>query len=150
MIAQSVASPVGILTLTEEDGRITRLSWGGTEAGRSPLLDAAARQLEAYFAGEIRRFTLPLAPQASAFQHLVFEAMLSIPYGETRSYGAVARSLEASAQAVGRACGANPVPILIPCHRIVGAGGLGGYSGRGGVETKRALLRLEGAAGLLL
>ncbi len=150
MIARSLASPVGSLTLHEEAGRITRLSWGGAEAGRSPLLDAAERQLEAYFAGELRRFALPMAPPASAFQHLVFEAMLSIPYGETRSYGAVAAALDASAQAVGRACGANPVPILIPCHRIVGATGLGGYSGRGGVETKRALLRLEGAAGLLI
>ena len=76
--------------------------------------------------------------------------MAAIPYGETRSYGDLARALQAPAQAIGQACGANPIPILIPCHRVVGATGLGGFSARGGVETKVALLKLEGAASLLL
>ena len=76
--------------------------------------------------------------------------MAAIPHGETRTYGDLARDLGAPAQAVGQACGANPVPILIPCHRVLGRNGLGGFSAPGGVETKVALLRLEGAAGLLI
>ena len=75
---------------------------------------------------------------------------MAIRFGETRTYGQIARQLGATAQAVGQACGANPIPILIPCHRVIGADGLGGYSGAHGVETKMALLRHEGAAGLLL
>ena len=76
--------------------------------------------------------------------------MAAIPYGETRTYGALARDLGAPAQAVGQACGANPLPILVPCHRVLGQKGLGGFSAPGGVESKVALLRLEGAAGLLI
>jgi len=76
--------------------------------------------------------------------------MCAIPFGETRTYGEIAAELDASAQAVGNACGANPIPILIPCHRVLGAASLGGFSGAGGIETKVALLRHEGAAGLLI
>ncbi len=76
--------------------------------------------------------------------------MRAIPFGETRTYGEIAAALGASAQAVGTACGANPIATLIPCHRVLGAASLGGYSGAGGIETKVALLRLEGAAGLLI
>jgi methylated-DNA-[protein]-cysteine S-methyltransferase len=76
--------------------------------------------------------------------------MSAIPLGETRTYGDLARELGAAAQPVGNACGANPIPVIIPCHRVLGANGLGGFSGSGGVETKVALLRHEGAAGLLI
>ncbi len=77
-------------------------------------------------------------------------AMCAIPFGETRTYGDLARALDAPAQAIGQACGGNPVPIIVPCHRILGASGLGGYSAPGGVETKVALLKHEGAASLLI
>ncbi len=145
-------TPVGRVILTEEAGYLTRLEWGDRAAtGASPLLDEARRQLDGYFLRGLRRFTLPMAPRSSAFQHYVFEAMMAIRRGETLTYGHIARMLDASPQAVGQACGANPLPILIPCHRVLAAdGGLGGYSGAGGVETKVALLRLEGAAGLLI
>jgi len=86
----------------------------------------------------------------SDFQRAVCDAMRAIPFGETRTYGEIARALGVPAQAVGQACGANPIPVIIPCHRVLGAASLGGFSGSGGIETKVALLRHEGAAGLLL
>ena len=151
MSSVSYESPVGRIAIRAEDGRITRLKWGDAPAGPGGgVLDEARRQLDAYFAGRRKRFTLPLAPLSSPFQHLMLEALMAIPYGETRTYGEVAAQLEAPAQAVGQACGANPIPILIPCHRVLAADGLGGYSGAGGIETKVALLRLEGAASLLI
>lgn len=143
----SLDSPLGRLTLFEENGAITALVWGGKSAGRpSRLLANAKRQLGAYFAGRRKAFDLPLAPEGSATEQRVWAAMAEIPYGETRSYGALARTLKLSARSVGRACARNPLPILLPCHRVVGAGGeLGGYSGGAGTETKRKLLQLEGA-----
>jgi methylated-DNA-[protein]-cysteine S-methyltransferase len=145
--------PLGAIRLTEEAGRIAALDWGARlpdGAEGSALLDAAAEELRAYLAGRLRRFSVPLAARSSPFQHLVFEAMMAIPYGETRTYGDIASALDSSARAVGQACGANPIPILIPCHRVLGAGSLGGYSGAGGAATKLWLLELEGAAGRLL
>jgi methylated-DNA-[protein]-cysteine S-methyltransferase len=107
------------------------------------------RQLDAYFAGRLRVFELPLAPQGTEFQRTVWDALLRIPYGETTSYGALARSLgkpEAS-RAVGLANGRNPIPIVIPCHRVIGSGGsLTGYGG--GLDLKRRLLALERGPGL--
>ena len=144
-------TPVGPLTLVEDAGFITALRWQAAQPqGESAVLREAIAQLNAYFAGKLQRFTLPLAAQSSGFAHGVCEAMLAIPYGETRTYGEIAKNLEVNAQAVGKACGANPIAILIPCHRVVSATSLGGYSGAGGVETKVALLKLEGAASLLL
>lgn len=146
-----VASPVGALSVEEEDGAITRLGWGGAPSGTETAVLAAARdQINAYFFGARTAFDLPLRVEGSAFQRAVCDAMRAIPFGETRTYGDLARGLGASAQAVGNACGANPIAILIPCHRVLGARGLGGYSGAGGIETKVALLRHEGAAGLLI
>jgi methylated-DNA-[protein]-cysteine S-methyltransferase len=137
--------------VTEEAGVIVRLSWGGEAQGvETPALAEARRQIAGYFAGERERFDLPLAVIGSDFQRAVCDAMLAIPYGETRTYGEIAQSLCVPAQAVGQACGANPIPLLIPCHRVLGAQSLGGYSGSGGIETKVALLRHEGAAGLLI
>ena len=106
-------------------------------------------QLAAYFAGRRKSFDLPLSP-ASGFAAKMRAAMLAIPYGETRTYGDLAREMGVTAQAVGQGCGANPLPILVPCHRILGANSLGGFSAPGGVETKIALLRHEGAGGLLI
>lgn len=144
-------TPVGRLTVTEADGFITTVDWrAGHAQGQSDLLDEALDQLRAYFDGRLQRFSLPMVVRNTAVVHGVQEAMLAIPYGETLTYGDIAKELEVSAQAVGQACGANPLPILIPCHRVVAAGNLGGYSGVGGIETKVQLLRLEGAASLLL
>jgi len=115
-----------------------------------PVLRAALQQLSAYFAGNRRDFDLPLAPQGSDFQKTFCQALCDIPYGETRTYGDLAKDLNRPAQAIGQACGANPIAILIPCHRVLSATGLGGYSGAGGVETKVKLLQLEGAGSFLL
>ncbi|MGR3474550.1 MAG: methylated-DNA--[protein]-cysteine S-methyltransferase, partial [Sulfitobacter sp.] len=93
---------------------------------------------------------LPLRVMGSDFQRAVCTAILAIPFGHTRTYGEIARDLGVPAQAVGGACGGNPIPVIIPCHRVMGAKGLTGFSGAGGVETKVALLRHEGAAGLLI
>jgi methylated-DNA-[protein]-cysteine S-methyltransferase len=144
----AVDSPLGRLTLFEEDGRLTALDWHGKRAagGPTPLLLEGKRQLAAYFAGRRRGFDLPLAPAGSPFELRVWQLMCDIPFGETRTYGELARDLAAAPRAVGQACGRNPLPILIPCHRVLAADGrLGGYSGGQGAETKRRLLMLEGA-----
>lgn len=143
-------TPLGSVVLTEDGGVLTHLRWSGAdEADASPLLDAACAQIDAYFAGRLTQFDLPLA-QGDGFQGRFLAALRAIPFGETRRYGELARTLGVSAQAIGQACGANPLPILIPCHRVLGASGLGGFSAPGGVETKVALLRHEGAGSLLL
>jgi len=148
--ALSLQSPYGPLTLTEDQGLIVRLSWGGRGETATPLLTEAARQLAAYFAGDWREpFDLPLTFQPGLTGE-VQQAMCAIPMGETRTYGDLAKVLGVPAQAIGQACGANPIPILIPCHRVLGANGLGGFSAPGGIETKVALLRHEGAASLLI
>jgi methylated-DNA-[protein]-cysteine S-methyltransferase len=144
----TLESPLGRLTLFEEDGRLVALDWGGKRAAGEPtsMLRDAKRQLAAYFEGRRRAFDLPLAPWGSPFELRVWQLMTDIPYGETRSYGDLARELAAAPRAVGQACGRNPLPILIPCHRVLAAEGrLGGYSGGKGTETKRRLLMLEGA-----
>jgi methylated-DNA-[protein]-cysteine S-methyltransferase len=142
--------PFGPLTLTQEAGEITRLRWGGAEHGApTRLLAEAALQLSEYFASCRTVFDLPLR-LGSGFQARFLKALIEIPFGETRSYGDLAHALGVSPQAIGQACGANPIPILVPCHRVLGADGLGGYSAPGGIETKVALLRHEGAASLLL
>jgi methylated-DNA-[protein]-cysteine S-methyltransferase len=113
-------------------------------------LDEALAQLAAYFAGERQEFDLPIVHGRSGLQADVLSALREMPFGETRTYGDLSKSLGAPAQAIGQACGANPLPILIPCHRVLGASGLGGFSAPGGVEAKVWLLRHERAAGLLI
>ena len=142
-------SPFGPLTLVEERGCIAALQWRRLEGEGSPLLDEAMAQLAAYFDRSLTAFDLPL-DWGTGLQAQVRRAMAAIRLGETRTYGDIARQVGAPAQAVGQACGANPVPILIPCHRVLGRNGLGGFSAPGGVETKVALLRHEAAAGLLI
>ena len=141
-------SPVGELTLVEENGALTGLSFGPGcllgEKGPSPLLEEAARQLQEYFAGCRREFSLPLAPRGTEFQRQVWHALEGIPYGETRTYGEIARAIGKSkaCRAVGMANHRNPLSILVPCHRVVGAdGSLTGYGG--GLEAKQFLLELE-------
>lgn len=145
MIQRQIASPLGPLTLTETDGALTALVWGTGPSDDSPLLRDAESQIAAYFSGHRQEFDLPMGVMGSDFQKAVCKAMLDIPHGQTRSYGDLAKALSAPAQAIGQACGANPIPILIPCHRITGTQGLGGFSGGSGPETKIWLLRHEGA-----
>jgi methylated-DNA-[protein]-cysteine S-methyltransferase len=142
----SLHSPVGDLTISEEDGVIVSIDWGWSSLqGDSALLRRAKAQLDDYFDGQRQNFDLPLAPSGTAFQKRVLQAMRNIPFGATRTYGDLARTLDSAPRAIGQACGRNTIPILIPCHRVLGSqGSIGGYSGGQGLETKRSLLRLEG------
>ena len=145
-----VETPVGPLAITVRKGAVVRVEWAEALPPCDALSDEIAAQVTAYFAGQRTGFDVPLAPEVTAPVKKVLDQMLLIPFGETRTYGQIAKATGLSAQAVGQACGANPVPVLIPCHRVLGTGSLGGYSGAGGVETKVALLKLEGAGGLLI
>ena len=146
MESLSISSPIGNLVLDEDGGAIVAIRWAEDRRGNgSPLLAEAARQLDAYFAGKLSRFELPLRPAGSDFEQRVWSAMQAIPYGETACYGDLAERIRSAPRAVGRACGKNPVPIVIPCHRVLAKAGMGGYSGQGGLKTKQALLTLEGA-----
>lgn len=147
----SINTPIGPVYVEEQDGAITRAGWTAVDApGDSPLLRAAAEELTAYFDGRLNRFSVPIRHGREDATGKVLDAMLAIPMGETREYGDIAREVGLPAQAVGQACGANRIPILIPCHRVLSASGLGGFSAPGGVEAKVWLLRHEGAAGLLI
>jgi len=146
MNSLSIPSPVGRFVIEEDGGGVVAIRWAAEPAGNgSPLLAEAARQLDAYFAGRLREFDLPLRPSGSGFELSVWDRMRQIPYGATQTYGELAAALGSAARAVGGACGRNPIPIVIPCHRVLGKTGMGGYSGQGGLDTKRKLLALEGA-----
>ena len=148
MPSLSLPSPVGQLMIEEAGDAIVTIRWSEAPSGNgSALLAEAARQLAAYFAGQLRRFDLPLMPAGSPFEARVWAAMQRIPYGETRAYGDLAHDVGSAPRAVGRACGKNPIPIIVPCHRVLARGGLGGYSGGAGLPTKQWLLALEGALG---
>ncbi len=150
-----MASPVGPLELSAENGTLTEVLFRDDlpEAGgevsddteSSPVLVEARRQLEEYFAGDRHEFDLPLAGVGTAFQQRVWAQLREIPFGQTASYGEIARRLgmpPGGSRAVGLANGANPIAIVVPCHRVVGADGtLTGYAG--GIERKRYLLGLE-------
>jgi methylated-DNA-[protein]-cysteine S-methyltransferase len=151
-----VESPIGDLRLVEQGGAVTAIEFApfrGDGDGRprgdrddgNDVLSSMASQLAAYFAGDLRAFALPLAPRGTAFQQRVWVELRKVGYGETASYGEIARRLgktNAASRAVGLANGRNPIPIVIPCHRIVGAdGSLTGYAG--GVDRKQTLLELE-------
>ena len=115
-------------------------------APRNPLAERAARQLERYRADSGATFDLPLLIEGSPFQRALWEAMCSIPHGQTRTYGELAQQLGAEARAIGQACGDNRLPIVIPCHRVVAANGIGGFAHATGgflIEAKRWLLRHE-------
>lgn len=150
MLSLTVPTKFGPLTLWEDDSVIVRVEWEGDGVDDTPLLREAALQLRAYDAGELEVFDLPLRISGSDFQRAVCSQMSAIPFGETVTYGDIAKALKQSPQAVGSACGGNPVPVIIPCHRVIGAKGLTGFSGKGGVETKVALLRHERAGGFLI
>lgn len=149
VLSQVIATPVGSLRLEIEDGRVTVLSFTDEPPGEAlgdPLARTVVAQLGDYFAGTRREFDLPLAPRGTEFQRAVWAELARIPYGQTISYGELARRLgkPAAVRAVGRANGQNPIPIVLPCHRVIGAdGSLTGYGG--GLDRKQTLLRLEGA-----
>jgi len=139
---------VGPLLLRATDAGLAEIRYGAVASAESggPLLGAAARELAEYFAGERRVFTVPLDPSGTAFQRCVWDALAEIPFGQTRSYaqqaGAIGRP--DAVRAVAAANGKNPLPIVVPCHRVIGGdGSLTGYAG--GLEIKRALLEHEGA-----
>lgn len=140
----------GEMGIAEENGSITHVFFGSTvrpdayELCETPILQQAKAQLDAYFAGTLREFDLPLAPVGTEFERTVWEALRTIPYGETRSYGQIAAQIGSpnAARAVGRANGRNPISIIVPCHRVIGASGtLTGYAG--GLPMKEKLLTLE-------
>jgi methylated-DNA-[protein]-cysteine S-methyltransferase len=147
-------TPVGRLVL-ESDGDVligiwlpntTRHTQPETPGDIAPVLKETATQLEEYFAGERRAFDVPMELDGTAFQRAVWQELTRIPYGETISYGELARRVGRpnGPRAVGQANGRNPVPIIVPCHRVVASNGIGGYGG--GLPLKRALLATEGVA----
>ena len=140
-------SPVGPLTIFEEDGAVVSIEFGRAPDGdETPLLRDAKSQLDRYFDRELETFDLLLRPAGSTHDKAVWHHMAAIPYGHTRTYGELAKVVNSNARLVGTACGNNPIPIVIPCHRVVGSDGkMTGYSGGSGIETKTALLALEGA-----
>lgn len=145
MIRAGLLGPFGPVTLVEDAGRLVALEWqAGPSQPGTPLLAEALLQLSAYFDRKLDRFDLPM-DWGTGLNAAVRRAMADIPLGDTRTYGQIAKLVAAPAQAVGQACGANPLPILIPCHRVTGTDWFGGFSAPGGVETKAALLRHEGA-----
>jgi methylated-DNA-[protein]-cysteine S-methyltransferase len=151
MPTASLDTRFGPLCVTEDNGAVIALDWGhAPRQDKTPLLSRALDQLAEYDRGALSAFDLPLRVAGTDFQRAVCAAMSAIPMGETRTYGDLARDLGAMPQAVGQACGANPIPVIIPCHRVMGAKGLTGFSGAGGVETKVALLRHEKAGGFLI
>lgn len=152
---QRIESPVGTLTIAASDAGLHAIEFPsnrhpqrreGWREGGHPLLERARRQLEEYFAGRRRAFELPLAPHGTDFQRQVWLALADIAYGDTASYAQLARRVDrpTATRAVGAANGRNPLPIVLPCHRVIGAdGSLTGFGG--GLPTKRFLLELEGA-----
>ena len=154
-----IDSPIGPLRLVEHNGAVTAIEFSpfkpvgrstdgrpsGQQQDDHPVLVETARQLAAYFARDLKEFDLPLAPEGTDFQKRVWDQLLGIDWGQTASYGEIAHRLgmtNAASRAVGLANGRNPIPIVIPCHRVIGANGtLTGYAG--GLERKQTLLSLE-------
>jgi methylated-DNA-[protein]-cysteine S-methyltransferase len=145
-------TPTGPITFTLEGEAVASLEWGeAPEAAPDDALAAeVARQIDAYFDRRLEMFDLPLKRASGNFAQAMRQAMINIPLGRTRTYGEIAKDLGVTAQAVGQGCGANKIPIIVPCHRVLAQCGLGGFSGGRGIETKVALLRLESAASLLI
>ncbi len=150
MDCYSYLFPAGKIWIGASDGAVSAISWSplaGVE-NKTPLIMRAAQQLDEYFAGCRTVFDLPLRAEGTEFRQRVWDILRTIPYGQTLTYGRIAQMLDSHsrtnlARAVGGACHNNPISIVIPCHRVLGAAGLTGYAG--GLDTKRFLLELEGA-----
>ncbi len=146
---KSFPSPFGFITITAEDEKITsvELCKKANSVGSSKVLEDAAKQIELYLSGKLPKFSLPLKVSGTPFQLAVWKAIAKVPFGKTISYGEIAAALGKpnAARAVGAAVGANPTPLLVGCHRVLGSNGsLTGYSGGQGVKTKKLLLDHEG------
>lgn len=151
MISAIHNSPIGPLTLASNGKALTQVEFEGDkyplpryELGNDEILDLACRELDLYFSGRLRVFSVKVDPGGTQFQRKVWAALQTIPYGETRSYAQQARAIGAprATRAVGAANGRNPIPVIIPCHRVIGAdGSLVGFGG--GIERKQILLTLE-------
>jgi len=155
LVFQEIQTPVGRLKMVASDVGLKAILWENDNPRRIPLeemtehrgnhaLEIAEHQLTEYFQGQRQRFDVPLDFAGTAFQKKVWQAFLKIPFGETRTYGEIAREIgnSGAVRAVGMACGRNPISIIAPCHRVVGSGGsLGGFAG--GLDVKRYLLELE-------
>lgn len=144
--ALNIDSPIGTLGLCARDGYLVRIVFGGTDETENadPVLHDAKRELNEYFAGKRREFSVPIRAEGTEFQKKVWQALVEIPYGETRSYSDIAQMVGSpkAARAVGMANHVNPIPVIVPCHRVVGKGGkLVGYAG--GLDMKTALIELE-------
>lgn len=156
MIASTtVATPFGVLLVRAEDDEVTGIAWlEGKAPERAParqsdtrVLARARAWLDDYFAGRFRSVDFPLRAEGTHFQRRVWDAIAAVPRGATASYGDIARVTKSGPRAVGGACGANPICVVVPCHRVLAAGGrIGGYSGGRGLDTKILLLRHEGIA----
>lgn len=145
-------SPIGRLAIHTDDGKVTQVDYGvRREVSRvisDPLHRKIKKQLQAYFEQPTSRINLPLALRGTKFQIKVWRALQTIPVSQTLSYGELAKRLQTSARAVGNACRANPIPLIVPCHRVIARNGIGGFAGAthgGPVQRKRWLLQHEGA-----
>jgi methylated-DNA-[protein]-cysteine S-methyltransferase len=157
MISATYKSPIGTLTLVSDGKAITHLEFENNKypapkypRGSDKIIEQAKKELDAYFAGRLKDFKVPVRPQGTPFQEAAWRALTKIPYGVTRSYGEQARAIgkPKAVRAIGAANGRNPIPIIIPCHRVIGAdGSLTGFGG--GMETKQFLLELEQGQQLL-
>lgn len=146
---RSFPSPFGFITITAEDEKITsvELCKKATSVGSSKVLEDAAKQLDSYLKGTLPKFSLPLKVSGTPFQLAVWKAIANVPFGKSISYGKIATAIgkPRAARAVGAAVGANPTPLLVGCHRVLGSNGsLTGYSGGQGIKTKKLLLDHEG------
>lgn len=142
-----IATPFGRVAISGDDERLYRVRFANDllRPGNAVSVREAVHQFEAYLAGDMNQFDLPLEAAGSARGEALRQGIVGIGYGETLSYGALARMLGSGARAVGQACARNPFPIVVPCHRVLGSAGLGHYSGGHGLDTKRALLAHEAA-----
>ena len=148
----SLHTPIGPVTVSAEQERIVAVDWGwGRDQEPTPVLTEARAWLQDYFDGQLRPMTLPLDPYGTAYRRRVWSVIATIPPGQTWTYAKTAEAAGGSPRSIGTAMAQNPIPLLIPCHRVVGTGTngritIGGYSGGEGVETKRFLLDLEAQA----
>ena len=141
----SFSTSVGWITLFEKSNKIISLEWGRVKLqAESYLLKAAKTEIIEYINKERKKFSIPLSPTGTNFQKSVWAIIENIPYGETRTYGDIANQINSAPRPIGGACSKNPIPIIIPCHRVIGTKNkLTGFSGGFGVQTKQSLIKLE-------